>query len=213
MCGSRLGAGSCPSTRREHHVSSHQGDWRCCAARSRSVSFIVTRASGSAPPPYLSYAAKFACGEYGKLIPGERGRQPRRPGQAGRLPNGNQRAQPASRCGDQLREKGGARLLGHATREPDRIRASQAAGTPAHGEPAPGRRVLIDCQDIRKFLLTGSPVPAPAAPTFIEGWVKLSKHPISRRLRTIPWMSRRCTRRMGTTARCPQAPPPARRLL
>ena len=124
--------------------------------------FIVTRASGSAPPPYLSYAAKFACGEYGKLIPGKRGRQPRRPGQAGRLPDGNQRAQPAGRCGDQLREKGVVR-----TRAPNprtRPHSSKSGSrTPAHGD-CPDAAMLIDCQDIRKFLLTGSPVPAPAAP-------------------------------------------------
>src|SRR5205807_1344407 len=30
---------------------------------------VVSRAGGSAPPPYDSYAVKFTCGEFGKSIP------------------------------------------------------------------------------------------------------------------------------------------------
>ena len=125
-CGSRLGAGPCPSTRREHHVSSHQGDWRCCAARSRSVS--VHRY----PRQWFSPTAVPVVRSEVRL---------RRVRQASGVPTTPKaRSSRATTRRQSTCTTGGARLLGHATREPDHIRASQAAGTPAHGQPAPGRR-------------------------------------------------------------------------
>ena len=40
---------------------------------------VVNHASGSATPPNLSYAVKFACGDFGKLIPGSAANVPEGP--------------------------------------------------------------------------------------------------------------------------------------
>jgi hypothetical protein len=131
--------------------------------------FIVTRASGSAPPPYLSYAAKFACGEYGKLIPGSAADNPEGPVKPGNYQTAINVHNPLAGAAISFVKKA---VLVYSGNQPVNQTTFEQVKQPApqHTATLPAdAAMLIDCQDIRKVLLTGTPTPA--APTFIEGWV------------------------------------------
>jgi hypothetical protein len=143
------------------------------AAAGVSIFVVVSQASGSAPPPYLSYAAKFACGEYGKLIPGSAADNPEGPVKPGDYQTVINVHNPLANTPiNNIVKKAVLVYFGN-----------QPVNQTTHEQvmpPAPQHMVqtlpaddafMIDCQDIRNVLLASPLAPPPPAPTFIEGWV------------------------------------------
>jgi hypothetical protein len=132
---------------------------------------VVARAGGSAAPPYLSYAAKFACGEYGKLIPGSAPDNPEGPVKPGDYQTAINVHNPLAGAAIGFVKKA---VLVYSGTQPVNQTTFEVVKQPAPQHTAslpPDAAMLIDCQDIRKLLLVGGPVAPPPAPTFIEGWV------------------------------------------
>jgi hypothetical protein len=132
-----------------------------------TVSFVVVnQAGGSAPPPYLSFAVKFTCGEFGKLIPGSAADVPEGPVKPGDYQTSINLHNPAATKSINFYKK--AVLLYSGTKPVTETQHETQAhpGTLHTAILGPDYGMLIDCQDIRAVLLAG-----PAAPTFIEGFV------------------------------------------
>jgi len=141
------------------------------AAVAVSIFVVVSQAGGSANPPYLSYAAKFACGEYGKLIPGSATDNPEGPVKPGDYQTVINVHNPLAGVPISFVKK--AVLVYSGTQPVNQTAFEQPKmAAPQHNASLPpDAALMIDCQDIRKVLLTGLPVAPPPAPTFIEGWV------------------------------------------
>ena len=135
-------------------------------------SVVIARAgSGSAPPPYLSYAAKFTCGEFAKTIPGSKPSVPEGPVAPGSYQTSINIHNPAANVQVQFAKKA---VLLYAGSKPVKATVFERPMPPGKLIPAALQGdfgMVIDCQDIRAMLL--APPASPPAPTFIEGWVVL----------------------------------------
>jgi hypothetical protein len=127
----------------------------------------INQAGGSAPPPYLSYAVKFTCGEFGKLIPASAADVPEGPVKPGDYQTAINLHNPLANVSVTFAKK--AVLIYSGTRSVPETAFEQPKppGALLTANLPPDNGMLIDCQDIRAKLLP-SPA-APPAPTFIEG--------------------------------------------
>jgi len=137
----------------------------------------VNQASGSATPPYLSYAVKFACGEFGKLIPAATSSVPEGPVQPGNYQTAINVHNPSASLAITFNKKA---VLSYAGTKPVAQTQFEAQKVPRNDHAAElvaDNGMLIDCQDIRAVLLKTPTFTPPAAPTFIEGWVIIQQPP------------------------------------
>jgi hypothetical protein len=130
---------------------------------------LVNEAEGSAPPPYLSYAVKFTCGEFGKLIPGSASDVPEGPVKPGDYQTAINVHNPSAGLAISFAKKAVLMYSGTKPIPETAFERPIAPGALKTAQLGPDFGMLIDCQDIRAVLLP-SPA-APAAPTFIEGYV------------------------------------------
>ena len=138
------------------------------AATGLSILF-VSRATGSAPPPYDSYAAKFACGEFGKALqpsPAATVEGPVKPGNYQTVINVHN---PNAAVSVGFVKKAVLLFAGANPVAATVFEVPKPPGNQRVVSLPPDHGMYIDCQDIRKFLLP--PPGSPPAPTFIEGWV------------------------------------------
>jgi len=131
----------------------------------------MNEASGSAKPPYLSCAVKFNCGEFAKLIPGSATEVPEGPVKPSDYQTAINIHNPAATLSVTFSKKAVLLYAGTKPVAETSFERPVAPGTLHSAQLGPDFGMLIDCQDIRAVLLP-SPA-APAAPTFIEGYVIL----------------------------------------
>ena len=140
------------------------------AAIAMSVAW-VNQASGSATPPYLSYAVKFACGEFGKLIPASAASVPEGPVQPGNYQTAINVHNPSAGLPIAFNKKAVLSYAGIKSTAQTQFELQRVPRDDHAANLAPDNGMLIDCQDIRAVLLKTPTFTPPAAPTFIEGWV------------------------------------------
>jgi hypothetical protein len=131
---------------------------------------VVNQAGGSAAPPYSSYAAKFSCGEFGKLIPGSAADVPEGPVKPGDYQTAINLHNPLANTPVSFSKKAVLIYQGGTPSIPVTETVHEKAIPPQTIHSAtlpPDYGMLIDCQDIRKVLAPA----APPAPAFIEGYV------------------------------------------
>jgi len=131
-------------------------------------------ASGSATPPYWSYAAKFQCGEFGKLIPASATSSPEGPVEPGNYQTAINVHNPSAAVSAAFNKKAVLLYVGGATNKPIPETAFEQPHPPRNDHQASlaaDQGMLIDCQDIRSVLLPTATGGGTTAPTFIEGWV------------------------------------------
>lgn len=144
------------------------------AAAAVAVPFVVVNhASGSATPPYLSYAVKFACGDFGKLIPASAANVPEGPVKPGDYQTAINVHNPSAGLTVAFVKKA---VLLYSGTKPVPETAFEVPKPPrpqVNASLQPDFGMLIDCQDIRTKLVTAPA--APVAPTFIEGYVVIQQ--------------------------------------
>jgi hypothetical protein len=144
------------------------------AAIGLSVFVVVSQAGGSATPPYWSYAAKFQCGEFGKLIPASATSNPEGPVEPGNYQTAINVHNPSAAFPVAFNKKAVLLYVAGATNKPVAETAFEVPHPPRADHQASlgaDQGMLIDCQDIRRVLLTTATAGGTTAPTYIEGWV------------------------------------------
>ncbi len=126
-------------------------------------------AAPAAPPAPFNYAAKFVCGEFDKLSDPTLPAVPEGPVKAGNYQSAINVHNPNSILVG-IRKKAVLLFAGDLPADQPVFEVPRQPGPVVGAELPPDFGLEIDCQDIRKQLLAGI---APAAPTFIKGWVVL----------------------------------------
>jgi hypothetical protein len=133
----------------------------------------VNLANAQVKPPYASYAVKFACGEFGKTLAASAPSVPEGPVVPGYYQTSINIHNPQAQHTVVFEKKAVLLYSGRAPIHEGAFERPLAPGKFVSRQLPPDFGMLIDCQDIRAVLLPT----APAAPTFIEGYVVIQVPP------------------------------------
>jgi hypothetical protein len=127
---------------------------------------LAAGAGTPTPLPFTSYAAKFACGEFGKNLPASSSDVPEGPVVPGDYQTAINVHNPDNSTVN-FQKKAILMYSGNKPTTETNFEQPLPPGNLIQTELPPDYGMLIDCQDIRAMLLPT----APAAHTFIEGYV------------------------------------------